>query len=148
MGNQNPTVPAHCGSSRADSLAGKSEVLDVYKIDHTQLNPGCSSARMSLKNIARPERFELPTLWFDDSGKALLKSLESRELYLFLVEPLAVSLLVLVEFSSRSRWLQLRNPLQRRESLGSSTRPHAPFTNHVKACGTLNDKSRSQQTRV
>jgi hypothetical protein len=34
------------------------------------------TVRMSLKNKARPERFELPTLWFEDRGKVSLNSIE------------------------------------------------------------------------
>jgi hypothetical protein len=48
------------------------EVLTVYKIDCTSPNTRCSGTRMSLKNKARPERFELPTLWFEDRGQGIL----------------------------------------------------------------------------
>jgi hypothetical protein len=43
------------------------------KIDYSALNTRCSTARISLKNMARPERFELPTLWFEDRGEAIPK---------------------------------------------------------------------------
>ena len=42
-----------------------SGVLTVYKIDYVQLHFRWPSVCMSLKNMARPERFELPTLWFE-----------------------------------------------------------------------------------
>jgi hypothetical protein len=53
--------------------------------------------RKSLKNMARPERFELPTLWFEDRGEAVFRFIEFRGSYLLLFEAVAVDLLVLVE---------------------------------------------------
>jgi hypothetical protein len=41
--------------------------FDRVKIDCRASNTRCSTIRMSLKNKARPERFELPTLWFEAS---------------------------------------------------------------------------------
>jgi hypothetical protein len=52
---------------------------------------------MLLKNKARPERFELPTLWFEDGGKTFWKLIECRGFYLLSVEAVAVGLLVSVE---------------------------------------------------
>ena len=54
-------------------------------------------ARKSLKNKARPERFELPTLWFEDRRKARLKIIESRDFCQLLVEAVAADLLAFVE---------------------------------------------------
>jgi hypothetical protein len=48
------------------------EVLPAYEINHGQLNTSCSSTRMSLKSMARPEirrGGELPTLWFEASPR-------------------------------------------------------------------------------
>jgi hypothetical protein len=50
-----------------------------------------------LKNKARPERFELPTLWFEDRGRALLKLIELCGFYPLSVEAVAAGLLVSVE---------------------------------------------------
>ena len=44
---------------------GELSGFDRLKIDHSARNTRCSTARMYLKNMARPERFELPTLWFE-----------------------------------------------------------------------------------
>ena len=90
------------------------EVLTVYKIDYTELNTRYSGTRMSLKNMARLERFELPTLWFEDRGDAFLKFGEFCGFYLLLVEAVAAGLLVFVELFGSWRWSQLRNRLQRR----------------------------------
>ncbi len=70
---------------------------------------------MSLKNMARPERFELPTLWFEDRGRAFSRYIESRGFYLLWVEAVAADLLVSVEFLGPWKQLQLRNRLQRKE---------------------------------
>jgi len=69
---------------------------------------------MSLKNKARPERFELPTLWFEDRGKAFLKFTELCGFYLLLVEAVAVAPLVFVELFGSRRQSQLQNHLQSR----------------------------------
>jgi len=50
-----------------------------------------------LKNKARPERFELPTLWFEDRSEVVLKFVEFRGFYLLLVETVAADLLLSVE---------------------------------------------------
>jgi hypothetical protein len=64
---------------------------------------------MSLKNMARPERFELPTLWFEDRGNAFLKFTEFCGFYPLLVEAVAAGLLLLVELFGSWRQSQLRN---------------------------------------
>jgi hypothetical protein len=66
--------------------------------------------------MARPERFELPTLWFEARANAFLKSLESCRSYLLLVEAVAADLLVFVELFGSWRRSQLRNRLQRARS--------------------------------
>jgi hypothetical protein len=68
---------------------------------------------MLLKNKARPERFELPTLWFEDRGKALLKLIEPYGFYPLSVEAVAAGLLVFVEPFGCWRRSQLRYRLQR-----------------------------------
>jgi len=62
-----------------------------------------------MKNKARPERFELPTLWFEDRGKALLNLVEFRGFYSLLFETVAVGRLVFVELFGSSRRWQLQN---------------------------------------
>jgi hypothetical protein len=71
---------------------------------------------MSLKSVARPERFELPTLWFEDSGKAFLRIVETCGFYLLSIETVAVDLLVFVELFGSWRRSQLRNRLQQGEN--------------------------------
>jgi hypothetical protein len=58
---------------------------------------------MWLKNKARPERFELPTLWFEDRGKGFFELIESGGFHLLSVEAVAVGLLVFVEVPSSWR---------------------------------------------
>ncbi len=52
---------------------------------------------MSLKNMARPERFELPTLWFEDRGKGFLNIIGLHGIYVLLAKAVAAGLLVFVD---------------------------------------------------
>jgi hypothetical protein len=80
-----------------------------------ETNPGVSTEgienTLSLKT-ARPERFELPTLWFEARSDAHLKFVEFHEFYLLFTEALAAGLLVLVETRGFLRHSQLRNQPQ------------------------------------
>jgi hypothetical protein len=62
----------------------------------------------------RARRFKLPTVWFEDRGKAFLKYVELCGSYLHLVEAVAVGLVVFVELLGSWRCSQLRNRLQDR----------------------------------
>ena len=76
-----------------DRLQNRLHVTKHQMIEHSDV----------VENKARPERFELPTLWFEDRCKAFLKFTEFPGFNLLSVEAVAVVLLVSVEVLGSSR---------------------------------------------
>ena len=72
-------------------------------------------AHFDVGGMARLERFQLPTRWFEARGKGVLESVEVCGYYLLLVEAVAADLLVFVELLGCRRQLRLRKRLQQRE---------------------------------
>jgi hypothetical protein len=107
--------------NRSLLLVSFSPVDAAVSFDFIKVNSDASCARIaarpSVRSVACTERFELPTLWFEDRGRAFLRFIEICRFYLLLVEAVAAAVLVFVELSGSRRRSQLRNRLQqRRES--------------------------------
>jgi hypothetical protein len=112
--NSKDRAPAAPPAEQADSLPDAQSMRLFNELVATRSQPDEINEQCLLKlwNMARPERFELPTLWFEVRCEAFLKSIECRRFYVLLVEDIVASLLVFVELCGSRRRPRLRNRLQ------------------------------------